>query len=53
LARRLQLPNAIDVANGLYYLTQKLGKAHAKIGIIYQNDDCGAAGHICMFFRRA
>lgn len=37
-------PYAIDVANALDYLTQKLGKAHAKIGIVYQNDAYGADG---------
>ncbi len=37
-------PYAIDVANALYYLTHTLGKAHAKVGIIYQNDDYGADG---------
>ena len=37
-------PYAIDVSNALYYLTQKLGKAHAKIGIVYQDDAYGADG---------
>lgn len=37
-------PYAIDVANGLYYLTQKLGKKNAGIGIVYQNDAYGADG---------
>ena len=37
-------PYAIDVANGLYYVTQKLGKAGARIGIVYQNDAYGQDG---------
>jgi len=37
-------PYAIDVANALYYLTHTLGKAHAKVGIVYQNDAYGADG---------
>jgi ABC-type branched-subunit amino acid transport system substrate-binding protein len=37
-------PYAIDVANALYYLTHTLGKAHAKVGIVYQGDAYGADG---------
>jgi ABC-type branched-subunit amino acid transport system substrate-binding protein len=37
-------PYAIDVANALYYLTHTLGKANAKVGIVYQNDAYGADG---------
>ena len=37
-------PYAIDVANALYYLTHTLGKTHAKVGIVYQNDAYGADG---------
>lgn len=37
-------PYAVDVANGLYYVTHTLGKTHAKIGIVYQNDAYGADG---------
>lgn len=37
-------PYAVDVANALYYLTNTLGKAHAKVGIVYQNDAYGADG---------
>jgi ABC-type branched-subunit amino acid transport system substrate-binding protein len=37
-------PYAIDVTNALYYLTHTLGKAHAKVGIVYQNDAYGADG---------
>lgn len=37
-------PYAIDVVNSLYYLTHTLGKANAKVGIVYQNDDYGADG---------
>lgn len=37
-------PYAVDVANGLYYVTQTLGKASAKIGIVYQNDAYGQDG---------
>jgi len=37
-------PYAADVANALYYLTHTLGKAHAKVGIVYQNDAYGADG---------
>ncbi len=37
-------PYAIDVANAMYYLTHTLGKAHAKVGIVYQDDDYGADG---------
>ncbi len=37
-------PYAADVANVLYYLTHTLGKAHAKVGIVYQNDAYGADG---------
>ena len=37
-------PYAIDVANALYYLTHTLGKAHAKVGIVYQDDAYGADG---------
>ena len=37
-------PYAVDVANGLYYVTQKLGKHTARIGIVYQNDAYGADG---------
>jgi ABC-type branched-subunit amino acid transport system substrate-binding protein len=37
-------PYAIDVANAMYYLTHTLGKANAKVGIVYQNDAYGADG---------
>ncbi len=37
-------PYAIDVTNALYYLTHTLGKTHAKVGIVYQNDAYGADG---------
>jgi ABC-type branched-subunit amino acid transport system substrate-binding protein len=37
-------PYAIDVTNALYYLTHTLGKAHAKVGIVYQDDAYGADG---------
>lgn len=37
-------PYAVDVANALYYLTQKQGQANAKVAIFYQNDDYGADG---------
>lgn len=37
-------PYAVDVANGLAYVTQTLGKKNAKIGIIYQNDAYGQDG---------
>ncbi len=37
-------PYAVDVANSLYYLTHTLGKAHAKVGIVYQGDAYGQDG---------
>ena len=37
-------PYAVDVANGLYYLTHTLGKSSAKVGIVYQDDAYGADG---------
>ncbi len=37
-------PYAVDVANAMYYLTHTLGKANAKVGIIYQDDAYGADG---------
>lgn len=37
-------PYAVDVTNALYYLTHTLGKANAKVGIVYQDDAYGADG---------
>ena len=37
-------PYAADVANALYYVTHTLGKANAKVGLVYQNDAYGADG---------
>lgn len=37
-------PYAVDVANGLYYLTQVQGKHNAKVAIFYQNDSYGQDG---------
>ena len=34
----------IDVANGVDWIVNKLGKSSAKIGIVYQNDEYGADG---------
>jgi ABC-type branched-subunit amino acid transport system substrate-binding protein len=34
-------PYSIDVANFLDYLVKQLGKADAKVGVIYQNDEYG------------
>jgi ABC-type branched-subunit amino acid transport system substrate-binding protein len=37
-------PYTVDMANGIEYIVKKLGKADAKIGIIYQNDEYGQDG---------
>lgn len=37
-------PYAIDVANGIDYIVNQLGKSSAKFAIFYQNDDYGADG---------
>ncbi|HZU80043.1 MAG TPA: ABC transporter substrate-binding protein, partial [Acidimicrobiales bacterium] len=37
-------PYAEDVANALFYVTNTLGKANAKVGIVYQNDAYGQDG---------
>jgi len=37
-------PYSIDMANGIDWIVNKLGKKTAKIGIIYQNDEYGQDG---------
>lgn len=37
-------PYSIDVANGIEYIINKLGKTSAKIAIVYQNDEYGQDG---------
>ena len=37
-------PYSIDMANGIDWIVNKLGKKSAKIGIIYQNDEYGQDG---------
>jgi ABC-type branched-subunit amino acid transport system substrate-binding protein len=37
-------PYAIDMANGIDYIVNQLGKSTAKISLLYQNDDYGADG---------
>ncbi|MHB8682146.1 MAG: ABC transporter substrate-binding protein [Acidimicrobiales bacterium] len=37
-------PYAEDVANAMFYVTNTLGKANAKVGIVYQNDAYGQDG---------
>jgi ABC-type branched-subunit amino acid transport system substrate-binding protein len=37
-------PYAIDIANGLDYILKQKGDTHAKIGIVYQDDEYGQDG---------
>jgi ABC-type branched-subunit amino acid transport system substrate-binding protein len=37
-------PYAIDIANGLDYILKQKGQTHAKIGIVYQDDEYGQDG---------